>query len=850
MRIALAVAAVLGMASVVMADPSYAAVRKATNIAAQGLGPALKEFAESRDLQLLYFTDTVRHLSTAGAAGEITADEALTRILEGTGLTYRFLDEKTVTIVPIAAAVKSQTSASDRASLAPGAAMSADQARQTRKSATFWERFRLAHADLAGQETVASESSASGGAAGEVNGLALEEIVVTAQKRTERLQDVPMSIGVLSGAQLEEQGVADIHDLSYIMPSLSVRDTGPGQQLITIRGIGNGRGAGSLVGIYLDEAPLSSIPFSQIDLRANDLARVEVLRGPQGTIYGEGSVGGTLRFITNKPQLERASGSVGVGLSSTDSSDAMGSEFRGVVNLPLVEDQVAVRFAGLYEDASGWIDQPDAGREDINDYELREIRVSALWRPFDGLEVLGSSTIHRVDGGAQSLITGDPEDSEFRNPVNPTTRPFLVDDYDVHNLTLTYDAGFAQFVSSTTYMDKEAENFNFNLWQPVPAESPQIGLTSAARYSARTFSQEVRLSSREGSRLGWTAGLFYRDLHTEIGGLYDLAFVGVQVISPYLSTNTGGDSKSWAAFGDLNYELTERLKIGAGARYFQDDAAKFGIVNGTPEIEREASFDSFDPRIYATYAIAANTKLYVNAATGFRSGGFNGDAAVVGGVPATYGPEKLRSYEAGLKSVMMEGRLSANLSLFFSQYEDIQVIGIRPEVSVVSFTSNAGDAEVKGAELELHWRPVEHLSLGLNGSLIDTRYTRILTTPESSAQLPGDKIDLVPEYSYAVSATRTFALPGQDNKLALSVDYAVHDGSTETNRAAGLLQPIAESNTLNFLNAALRVQRSAWTFELFAQNLLDERDILMPANFGLISQARPRTYGVRLNYKP
>jgi iron complex outermembrane recepter protein len=673
----------------------------------------------------------------------------------------------------------------------------------------------------------------------------LETVLVTAQKREERLIDVPMSVAAISGETLEQKGLNTISDIAHTVPSLSVREAGPGQQLITIRGIGNGRGSSSLVGIYLDDAPLSSIPFSQVDLRVSDLERVEVLRGPQGTLWGEGSVGGTVRFITKQPELTRTSGSINASLSSTEDSDSLGTEVKGMVNVPIVEDVLGVRVSGVYENASGWIDQPDAAREDINDYDLRDVRATVAWRPMENLGVSLSSTIHRVDGGGQSLINVLPvEASRFREPIHPTQSTFLRDDYDIHSLSVRLDLGFAELVSATSYMDKTAENANSNVWQPAPAGSPMLAISAQPKYSSRTFSQEVRLVSSKQSTVNWTVGTFYRDSNDRTGQVLDFAS-GSTLLLDDLRFGDATDSQSWAVFGDANVGITERLRIGAGLRYFRDDREHTDTAAGDTQ---SGTFDSVDPRVYATLALTKDVNLYVNAASGFRSGGFNSVGTALAGGPREYDPEKVWSYETGVKSALLDGALRADVSVFYSSYEDIQVLGLIPSFTLAPVTANAGEAEIKGVEAEFAWAPVENVLLGLNGSVIDTEFTKIAA--QQTSHLPGDAIDFVPDYSYSLLASRTFPLSGDNSEFAVSVDYSVQGRATETNRAAGLLVPIAKSEKLSFLNASIRFQRESWMFELFADNLLDERDLLFPSVFGYAAQGRPRTYGLRASYVP
>ncbi len=797
-------------------------------IGAQSLEQALATFSRQSGLQVIYASALVAGRQSPGAPAGLPAAAVLEHILSGTGLTFSWVNERTVSIWQRG----SETSSGRRL---PGQAIS----EVTPASGSM----RLAQAS-AGQGGAEQNSAAERESAESWREPAekLEEIVVTAQKRAQRMLDVPMSVAAMTGEALDEKGIKNISDLSYAVPSLSVKEGGPGEQLITIRGIGNGRGSSSLVGIYLDDAPVSSIPFAQIDLRVIDLERVEVLRGPQGTLYGEGSAGGTIRFLTKNPQLDRFSAHAKMSFYANEDSDSPSTEVQGILNLPLIKDVFGLRLAGAFEDTAGWIDQPAAGRTDINDNKLRDMRAKALWRVSDNLDVTLMAVVHKDDGGAKNLVDVEPvEESNYLHPVYPTARTPMQDDHEVYNLAINYDLGFATLLSATSYMDKLAENVNANLYQAAPASSPLREQHTLSLYKANMFSEELRLTSKGDGRWNWTTGLFYRDAQDDTGSTIDLAAGGTILLRNFIARAVN-DSRSWAVFGDAGYALTDRLEMGAGLRYFEDSRKNTDVVTNA---RQEGTFNSLDPRVYLSFALAPDVKLYGNVAKGFRSGGFNALSSVLAGGPATFEPEEVLSYEAGIKSISAQGRFRADVSLFYSEYKDVQVLGLIPGFLLNAVTSNAGEAEIKGVEWELNWTPTDRLTLGLNGNLTDTELTRIGVT--STSHRVGDPIDYVPEYSYTISAAYAFPMFGNKQAVA-SIDYNVQDGTPVTNRSAGLVQPVAHSDTLTFLNASLALRADPWGFELFGQNLLDDRDLLFPSLFGYTAQARPRTVGLRMTY--
>jgi len=281
----------------------------------------------------------------------------------------------------------------------------------------------------------------------------LEEIVVTAQKREEKVIDVPMSISVLSGDTLEELGVKSVLDLAFAVPSLGAFQVSPGQNLLEIRGISGFRGAGTLVGLYMDEVPLSGGirlgDGSGLDIQTIDLARVEVLKGPQGTLFGEGGVGGVIRYVTNDPKLNTTEGSITATYFNTHGG-ADSTELAGVLNVPIVNDVLAVRIVGAYESDGGWIDNISTGEKNFNNDRVADVRTKVLFAPSSELKVSGLVDIHRLDADAQNIVNVLPYDrSRFQQAVYPNFPTNAFNDFDLYNLTASYDFGFATLLGST-----------------------------------------------------------------------------------------------------------------------------------------------------------------------------------------------------------------------------------------------------------------------------------------------------------------------------------------------------------------------------------------------------------------
>ncbi len=755
----------------------------------QTMEQALLRYSDQSGVQILFKTEDIEGLQSQGVSGNFSRATAIEKLLSGSSLNYRFTAKNTLI-------VQKQITPSPKKNLLAalmGLLMGVSNTQQ-----------------LSAQEKIADAQDSGK--------FIIEEIVVTAQKREQNLIDVPMSISALGAAELEQRNITNALDLSFAVPNLSVWEQGPGRQQITIRGIGNNAGTASLIGLYLDEASVSGGIREQIDLRAIDLERVEVLRGPQGTLYGDGSAGGTVRFITRDPQLDGLYADALWDAYFTKGGDPS-QEFTGVFNLP-VSDTFALRFAGTYGDIGGWIDQPAALDEDINNQELFQIRTKALWMPSDQLELTGMVLIHRNEGDSGYNAAGD--DGNLLVGVDRAAPVPFTDDYELYNLTVAYDFGPLELVSSSSYLnrDREVVVTQFN-------EISRLEFLADSVDDVEQFSQELRLVSTGDNALQWTVGAFYRDQEITTDQVSRLIFNGALLNDAFASVES---SKAWAVFADTAYAITDSLEIGAGVRYFEDDR-ELDIRN------QSDTFDAVSPRIYASYDITDTIKTYLSVAEGYRSGGFN----TLPGRPP-FDPETVTSYELGVKAVLLDGALQSELSLFSSDYEDIVATGIQPG-SAQAYFSNIGEGEIKGIDWAFNWRATESLTLGFNGAYTDTEITSLRA--ENTAQLPGDPIDFIPELSYSITGDYRFNWTENVGGFA-SVYYNFQDSMQFTSRRTSIM--IQHSDELRFLDIRIGAEFSDWTLELYGRNIADEDGLQDP--FGVLnagSRPRPRTVGVKFS---
>jgi outer membrane receptor protein involved in Fe transport len=687
-----------------------------------------------------------------------------------------------------------------------------------------------------------SQSSLSGPASPQAqnDGFAtLQEVVVTAQKREERLIDVPISIAVATGDELKMRRITSLEDLPQVVPDLAYNNIG-NNHYFEIRGISNLIGNAPLVGIYIDEADvtLGGAAATQVNPTLYDLERVEVLRGPQGTLYGEGSAGGTIRFVTRNPELNRFSFAADVAALFTEHGSPS-QRINAVANIPLIEDQLGVRIVGTFEHDGGWIDQPAAGQKDINGRDLTNVRLKGLWKITPEFTASALAVINRSESGIDATDPGNPY--AWTQAFNLTATPRAKNDQNLFNLTLAYDFSHARILNTTTYMKVEAPWTN----QATRYQFTPPGTTPPFDYYApiqvttdHVLTDELRLTSVGTGPWQWTVGGFYRRYRDSTSipfNYFDLPGPpGSPLPDPYaFGPETLYKSKS--AFLDTSYRLWDRLTLGVGVRYFSDHQ---DFTDHIALTQQSGKFSSTDPRVYAQYKLSPDFNVYASAAKGFRSGGFN-----AAGQPA-YGPESVWTYELGAKSAMLDGRLTADASVFWSKYTDYQTFGISDASTGENFIADVGSARIKGIEWDLSYRPVKQLRFDVRGDYLNARFTAI--NAESTNYAVGDPLDLVPRYQITASAQYDYSWRAKAGYAR--VDYSQQGPETSRNRSIGPWY-YGESDVIHTLNFNTGL---TWSENLqvgfFAQNLLNETGFANPYNYIYAGvRPRPRTFGVNFS---
>jgi iron complex outermembrane recepter protein len=803
------------------------------NIPPQNLASALQQLSKQSETDLVFRPEQVKGYRTQGLVGTFSAEQAVIKLIEGSALKVSVDATGALLIaapLPRAARPLDSTGASQQlpsSSPATGNSLHLGQATVAQASAAT----SLATESDGGAEYPADAAPGDDQAAG---GPTLEEIIVTAQKYRQRAIDVPIAMTVIGGMELKKLQITDLDDLQFYVPGLDVDNQGEDLR-ITIRGISNGTGRGALVGTYLDEADLTSDGYFGLDPNTYDLARVEVLKGPQGTLYGDGSMGGTIRYITNKPVLDE----VQMGADVTGLFDQYGApeaRVEAVLNAPLVKHVFGLRIATELDDGGGWIDQPAANRKNINSKNLADVRIEGRWEPRRDVTVDGTEVIHRSTAGP---MVGENPVGEFTQVFNLTNTPSIEDNYDISNVTLNWSPGVIAVVNSATYFTHNLNVLNASLTFPLlaPPFPPFDDYSPSAATVDESLSDELRLSSSSAGPWRWTLGGFYKRFDDNVPldqGYFGLTGAPGTSLPAPSSFFRDVYSKSRAVFGDTNYRIVGRLVVGAGVRYFKDNENSLATGNAARE---QATFTSVDPRFYARYGISRNVNIYASAAKGFRSGGFN----AYGEPP--YQPEHVWSYELGTKMRVLDGRLSFNSDVFFSDYADYQITGIVPfTASPIANQYNAGTAHIKGVEAEATWIPTTWWRLGINGDYINARFVQINVL--DSAYAVGDPLDYAPRYQVTASVERGFRWNGRSGFAG--IDYTQRARATNRSRNFG---PWFYSQS-DYMYLASFHTGINWTDNLelgfFVENLLNDRGYTGAVSLeSYAAREQPRTFGVQ-----
>jgi outer membrane receptor protein involved in Fe transport len=691
-------------------------------------------------------------------------------------------------------------------------------------------------------------------------------VVVTAEKRTERLQDVPMAASVISGSQLISTQATTLQDVVNATPGLQLISATPITNELVIRGISVGAGINTSVATYVDDIPYTADgPFalgatSAPNFDTYDLARIEVLRGPQGTLYGANALGGLLKYVTNAPDPSRYSASFLTGVDSVDHSGQTGWEAHGMVNLPL-GDNAALRIVGDDTFFPGYIDDPSRGVKDINDIRRDGVRASLLWEPTPTLSF-------RLSANYQNLTAGDDGTEDvsaatlkplFGDLTQERALPQpLSESNQIYNGTINWNLGFATLVSSTSYT-KTNTAFQADETAELGPLTPiffgrNLGVAATVTAPVQTFTQEVRLSSPGNQKLEWIAGLYFDDQWAnDSQAIVPADLTTGQLLnnlSPNLdSANAATTYLEYAGFGDLTYHFTSAFEVTAGGRFSSNNQTfhevTAGLLGGANDIHQDSNQSVFTYSVDAKYRFNPDIMTYARIATGFVPGGPN-DIVIGATVPATFRSSTTTNYEAGVKGSAAEGRFTYDFDVFDVEWQDIQLDAI---VNNSEFITNGGAARSDGVEGGVGFVPVQGLTLSLNGAYTNARLTQ--NTPASFGGLAGDRLPLSPYF--AGTAAISYERPLWADVSGFAGLEWHYNGERLSEFEDGLPRQDLPAYSVVDLHAGLRLHN--FTLTAYVKNAGDVR-IINVSPVELIAGsplsavvAQPRTIGVQLGAK-
>jgi outer membrane receptor protein involved in Fe transport len=667
----------------------------------------------------------------------------------------------------------------------------------------------------------------------------VQQVMVTAQKRTQSTLDVAQSVSVISGETLEREQASTFADYLKLVPSLQLVQSTPGEGRLVMRGLDTG-GVASTVAVYMDETPFGSSSglvngaVLAGDFDTFDMARVEVLRGPQGALYGASSLGGLLKFVTNAPETDRFLMRVRAGAAAVDGGKVA---YRSnlVINTP-ISDTLAFRASGSYIKEPGFIDsigtEGSDRADDINKSRNYGGRASLLYTPSKDFSLRLSTVAQNIEVDAPSTVESDPQTlaTLYGRPTQSQFVPqFHNVKYRVYNATLNWNLAWANLTSSTsssTQKQTYRDDATYNLSGLIEgAFGPANELYLGQNTNLKKFTQEVRLSSNQPGVVDWLAGVYY----TDEDGLIKQRYVAV---APHTLTPLTGlptlaelslDSKykEYAAFANTTIHFGPRYDLDIGGRYSHNkqDAVQTqdGALAGGASTNTAASSE----HVY-TYALAPKFKiddrnsLYARVAKGFRPGGPNVlPPNPPAGTPTTYGSDSVISYELGFKSLSRDGLLSFEVAAFHIDWKDIQLLAI---VNGFGVNTNGVGATSDGLEFNATLRPLTGLRLSANGAYNNARLDG--STSPLVGGVKGDKLPFSPKLSVGVGADYRWSLGATTPAYAgVSLRHLSHQsGAFDADfRTANGRQ--RELPSYNVVDAHFGVELGSWTLEAYGKNL-------------------------------
>jgi iron complex outermembrane receptor protein len=691
--------------------------------------------------------------------------------------------------------------------------------------------------------------------------VALEEVLVTAQKRTERLQDVPVPVTALSADTLAVRNQTRMQDYFADVPGLNLSSAGNGQKSLSIRGLTAGSAAGGspTVGVTIDDVPrgFSTAPaFSSSlyeDLDPSDLERVEVLRGPQGTLYGAASIGGLIKFVTTDPSTAGFAGRMQTQVTSVDGE--LGYGLRGAVNIP-VSDTFALRASGFTRRDGGYVENVTTGKSDVNQADVNGGRVSALWNPSESLSLKLSAMLQDTQADGSNEV--DLNLGGLRHARMPGSEGY---DQKTTLYSAVLNAEFAgiSLISVSGYGNYEFAHAGDNTAFYGGFAQDLFGVGGASlvdTIDSEKFSQEFRLTSPTGRKVEWLLGAFYT--HEKTAAHQSLlannpttgAVVGSQVEIDFPTSFF-----ERAVFGDITVHLSDRFNVQLGARFSEnrqrydeiDDGPLFGGVFITPTRRTKARANTF--LFTPQFKVSEDLMVYARFASGYRAGGPNANVPGNPGFPINYEPDKDYSYDVGIKGQFLDNRLTFDAAAYHIDWKNVQ-IAVIDEATQFLIHTNGGRATSQGLELALQARPAQGLTIDATTTFGDAKLKDDLPPISTALGSAGDALPFSSRFSGSLSVDQEFALGGSWTGSAGGSIRRVGVRRGDFINSATAVRARLPSFTHMDLRAGAR--KDSLNVTLFLNNVGDKRGFIGRGADGPASPAtalfiEPRTIGLSVS---
>ncbi|HEY0682629.1 MAG TPA: TonB-dependent receptor [Steroidobacter sp.] len=849
------IACVLATASAPSLSQAVAAAHSETrafNIEAQDLGSALKAFAFQSNREIFFAPELTQGKQTLGVVGRYDDLDALKRILSNTGLTYSVTDSNAILV--------------------------RDLSNVTSRSGSYPQSgpaIHLARAEMNAQaepQQSAAPAARNTNTASSAEGLgeSLYEVIVTATKRPERARDIAGSVSAMSGAQLEAIGAQSMQDYLTRTPGV-VFNAGPlGDSTAIIRGVGTSvgkdQGQGP-TGYYINEIPLTEPGYAVAipDVDTFDVERVEVLRGPQGTLFGSSALGGAINYVAREASTEGFDAALQTSASSTHHSDGdIGYAGKGMINVPL-SDTFAIRGVAYYRTEAGYLDNVGTGRKATNEQTDKGGRFSAVWTPAEGTKFSLLSLYdknHTPDFGYRYPQLGEfVRDTLVNEPVEY--------ELQLHSLRLDQDLGFATLTALVGYSEKERSLTNdftefYSVLPPIDDDTPGEVLPNPTPYldtgTSENRSYELRLASPKGEKFDYLIGVMgtstdktFKDYITSEGS-YEILSVNrnpADLRGDMFYWGVGRtDGEEKAVFGEANYRFTDQWTLTFGGRWFDTEVNSQAVYSGvlypgSLTLPRgHQTEDGFAPKVSLAWRRDDDLMVYALASKGYRFGNPNTIFPLDGfNTPSGWETDSLWNYEIGMRNSFLDRRVQTDFTVFLIDWSDLQVRLYRPDD--VTYGANAGEARNIGQEFSGLWRVTDAFDLSLNVTHLDGQLTKTVVSAgneilRDGQQLPGSS-------EWQVSAMATARLPyASEPTITLAHRYL-------TDAPQSLQTPDLRINGYGQTDLRVNATFANVGVTAFVNNVTDKRGVTFGyGDFGLGVQdfiIRPRTFGLMLDWK-